>query len=225
MRGRLLRSEAQNHVMNEETDSRRRVLVADDHPIVREGMVAIVESTHDLTCVTQADGVEAAVEKWAEHRPDVGLFDLRMADGDAVSAITRIRKDFPDARVLVISSYDTDEEVYRVIKSGAKGYLLKDDKPEVILSAIRMVLQGQTYLAPHLATKLASRVSEDSLSDREVEILSLVAAGRNNNKIASELNITASTIKFHLNNIYAKLAVESRTAAVATAVKRGIISI
>ncbi len=211
--------------MDTQDSTCRRVLVADDHPVVREGMAAIVDSAHDLQCVAQASGVESAVETWCDCTPDIGLFDLRMADGDAVSAITRIKKSDPNARIIVISSYDTDEEVYRVIKSGAKGYLLKDDAPDTILDALRMVLQGQTYLAPHLAGKLASRVSEDSLSEREVEILTRVAAGSGNSTIAHELNISGSTIKFHLNNIYTKLGVSSRTAAVAVAVKRGIISI
>ena len=126
--------------MNTQSSTCRRVLVADDHPVVREGMAAIIDSAHDMECVAQAGGVESAVETWCEHLPDVGLFDLRMADGDAVSAITRIKKNDPNARIIVISSYDTDEEVYRVIKSGAKGYLLKDDKPDTILDAIDALL-------------------------------------------------------------------------------------
>ena len=202
-----------------------RILVADDHPVVREGLVRIIDGHDRLSCIAQADGVETAIAAWQEHRPDLGLFDLRMADGDGVSAITRIRKDQPDARIIIISSFDTDEEVYRVMKAGARGYLLKDDRPETILDAMLVVLQGRTYLAPELAAKLASRIGEQTLSDRETEILSRVAEGRSNAAIAGDLHISLSTIKFHLNNIYAKLGVTSRTKAVAVAVKRGVISI
>ena len=202
-----------------------RLLVADDHPVVRAGMVAIIEDEDDLCCLAQADGVEAAVEAWRADTPDLGLFDLRMADGDAISAITRIRKFDERARILVISSYDSDEEVYRVMKSGARGYLLKDDEPAVIVQAVRTALNGRTYLAPHLAGKLASRIGEEELSDRETEILALVAAGQSNSSIARQLNISLSTIKFHLNNVYSKLGVTSRTSAVAVAARRGIITI
>lgn len=201
------------------------VLVADDHPVVRAGLVSIIDDAHDLTCIGQAGGVEAAVASWAELRPDVGVFDLRMADGDAIGAITRIRREDATARVLVISSYDSDEEVYRVMKSGARGYLLKDDEPQVIVEAIRTVLGGRTWLAPHLAHKLAARIGEDELSQRETEILTLVAEGKSNAVIAKQLHISASTIKFHLNNVYAKLGVNSRTSAVAVAARRGIITI
>ncbi|MEM9304056.1 MAG: response regulator transcription factor [Pseudomonadota bacterium] len=202
-----------------------RVLVADDHPVVREGMAAIIDGAFGLTCRAQAEGVEDAIETWRRHEPDVGLFDLRMPDGDAVSAITRIRQFDPQARIVVISSFDTDEEIYRVMKAGARGYLLKDDRPDTIVDALRRVLQGQTYLAPDLAGKLASRLGNEGLSDRETEILTRVAEGQSNAVIAREIHISTSTIKFHLNNIYGKLGVSSRTSAVAVAVKRGIINI
>ncbi len=202
-----------------------KILVADDHPVVRAGLVAILEDAADLCCIAQADGVEHAVALWQEHTPDLGLFDLRMADGDAISAITRIRQLDTAARVLVISSYDSEEEVFRVMRAGARGYLLKDDTPDIIISALRTALNGRTYLAPHLAGKLAARIGEDDLSERETEILQLVAAGETNAAIARRLSISTSTIKFHLNNVYSKLDVTSRTAAVAVASRRGIIAI
>ncbi len=206
-------------------DNPARVIVADDHPVVRKGMAFIVEDTPELQCIAQADGVESAIDAWQEHEPDLGVFDLRMADGDAIGAITRIRKFDQAARIIVISSYDSDEEVYRVMKSGARGYLLKDDQPETIVNAIRTVLSGRTYLAPTLAGKLASRISENDLSDRELEILTMVADGRSNATIAKDLGISTSTIKFHLNNVYSKLGVTSRTSAVALAAKRGLLTI
>lgn len=211
--------------MNTQTETEVRILIADDHPVFRAGMATIIEATRELRCSAQVEGVEQAVAAWRADAPDLGVFDLRMTDGDAVSAITRIRQFDARARILVISTFDNDEEIYRVIKSGARGYLLKDDKPDTIVSAIRTVLRGQTYLAPHLVSKLASRVGEEELSEREVQILALVAKGYRNARVAKTLNITESTIKFHLNNVYSKLGVSSRTSAVAIAARRGIISL
>ncbi len=209
------------------TDSRTTatIVVADDHPLVLAGVSAIFDGTADLRVVAQARGVESAVQAWEQWRPSVGLFDLRMADGDAVGAITRIRTFDPGALILVMSSYDNDEEVYRVIKSGARGYILKDDEPEIIVGAIRTVLAGKTYLAPHVAGKLATRISENTLSEREAQILTLVAEGRSNDDIARTLHISESTVKYHLRNAYSKLGVTSRTAAVSAAAKRGMITI
>ncbi len=211
--------------MQTQPQTAARILVADDHPVFRAGMATIIEATRELSCIAQVEGVEQAVAAWRDDPPDLGVFDLRMADGDAVSAITRIRQFDGAARILVISTFDNDEEIYRVIKSGARGYLLKDDKPDTIVTAIRTVLRGQTYLAPHLVSKLASRVGEEELSEREIQILVLVAKGYKNARVAKTLNITESTIKFHLNNVYSKLGVSSRTSAVAIAARRGIISL
>jgi len=205
--------------------NRTPLLVADDHPVVREGLASIFEKTPDLTCVGQASGVEEAITAWAELKPKIGVFDLRMADGDAVSAITRIRKNDSDARILVVSSFDGDEEVYRTMKAGAWGYMLKDSPPDTIVSAVRGIAAGQRQLPPSLASKLAERIGESDLSAREVEILGKAATGASNRAIAAELDISPSTIKFHLNNVYVKLGVTSRTAAISLAVKRGIISI
>lgn len=207
------------------TDSTISVLVADDHPVVRQGLAAIIAGAYDMTCAGQAGGVEEIVACWDEIAPDVGVFDLRMADGDAVSAITRIRQNDPDARVLVVSSFDGDEEVYRVIKAGARGYLLKDSEPEVILDAVRAINAGRRYLPVELSAKLADRVVTTDLSQREVEMLRAAASGHSNAEIGDELGVSISTVKFHLNNAYSKLGVSSRTAAISTAVKRGIIAL
>lgn len=201
------------------------VLVADDHPVVRQGLAAIIDGAHDMACVGQAGGVEEIVACWDDIAPNVGLFDLRMADGDAVSAITRIRLNDPGAKVLVVSSFDGDEEVYRVIKAGARGYLLKDSEPDVILDAIRAIDAGRRYLPVELSAKLVDRVVTTDLSQREVEILQAAASGRSNALIGEELGVSISTVKFHLNNAYSKLGVTSRTAAISTAIKRGIIAL
>lgn len=202
-----------------------RVLVADDHPVVREGLAAILNASGRMLCIGQADGVEEAIELWRDLAPDVGLFDLRMADGDAVSAISRIRRFDPDAKVLVVSSFDGDEEVYRAIRVGARGYLLKDSQPQVIAQAVEAIHAGRRYLPPDISAKLADRVITTDLSPREIEIVALAAGGASNSAIARQLSITVSTVKFHLNNVYSKLGVTSRTAAISTAYKRGIISI
>lgn len=201
------------------------VMVADDHPIVREGLSKIIETAHDMSCCYKASGVEDAVAAWSEHQPDVGVFDLRMADGDAVGAITRIRKDYPDARILVVSSFDGEEEIYRVIKAGARGYLLKASRPDIIVDAVRAVYAGRRYLPPELSGKLADRVVASNLSQREIDILQAAARGFSNAQIADRQCVSVSTVKFHLANAFTKLGVNSRTAAISLAAKRGIIQI
>lgn len=207
------------------TSDQLAILIADDHPVVREGLAAIIDKAPGLTCVGQASGVEEAVAAWNDLRPQIGVFDLRMADGDAVSAITRIKQTDPHARILVASSFDGEEEVYRSMKAGAWGYMLKDSEPDIIISAVKGIAAGQRFLPNHLASKLAGRVGDTDLSPRETEILLKAAQGSSNNKIAGELGISPSTVKFHLNNVYSKLDVPSRTSAVSIAIKRGIISI
>ncbi|MEO1657770.1 MAG: response regulator transcription factor [Pseudomonadota bacterium] len=211
--------------MNPKPSEPISILVADDHPVVREGLASIFDRVDGFACAAQASGVEEAIEEWEKLQPKVGIFDLRMADGDAVSAITRIRKNNPDARILVVSSFDGDEEVYRTMKAGAWGYMLKDSPPDMIVSAVRGIVGGQRHLPANLASKLAERVGETDLSPREVEILTKAASGKSNRAIAENLGISPSTIKFHLNNVYSKLGVSSRTSAISLAVKRGIISI
>ncbi|MEL7042528.1 MAG: response regulator transcription factor [Pseudomonadota bacterium] len=201
------------------------ILVADDHPVVREGLVAILNSIKDFHCVGQASCVEEAIDAWQSLKPDIGLFDLRMPDGDAVSAITRIKKSDAEARILVVSSFNGEEEIYRVMRAGARGYMLKDSEPNAIVDAVRAVLAGRRYLPTALSDKLADRVGASGLSPREIEMLTLAANGQSNSSMAKELGISGSTVKFHLNNAYSKLGVSSRTAAITHAVKRGIISI
>lgn len=211
--------------MPDGTNDDAGVLIADDHPVVREGMAAIIERSPGFYCAGQASGAREAVSQWQALQPDLGLFDLRMPDGDAVSAITHILDFDPGARILVVSSFDADEEVYRVVKAGARGYMLKDSEPDLIVEALKSVHHGKRHMPPQLACKLAERIAYSNLSNRETEILSLAAKGKKNADIADDLCVSLATIKFHLNNIYTKLDVSSRTAAIAIAIKRGIISL
>jgi len=211
--------------MSRESSKSISVLIDDDHPIVRQGLAAVFGDADGFECVGEAGGVEEAINAWERLAPDIGVFDLRMPDGDAVSAITRIRKTDSTARILVVSSFDGEEEVYRVMKAGAKGYLLKDSEPQAIINAVKAIIAGQRHLPLALADKLADRVTSIELSKRETEILELAAGGNSNNAISKLLGVSGSTVKFHLNNAYSKLDVSSRTAAISIAVKRGIIKI
>ncbi len=202
-----------------------RVLVADDHPVVAQGLVALLECEADITVVGQAyDGCHA-VELFRQHQPDVTLMDLRMPQMDGVAAITAICTQFDDARIIVLTTYDSDEDIYRGLRAGAKGYLLKDAEPDELLVAIRMVHNGKKYIPPDIGAKLAERMTNPQLSDRELEVLRLMVAGKSTQEINAALSIAESTVKFHVNNILSKLGVSDRTQAIVVALKRGIVSI
>ena len=202
-----------------------RVLVADDHPVVAQGLVALLECEADITVVGQAyDGCQA-VELFHQHQPDVTLMDLRMPRMDGVAAITAICTEFDDARIIVLTTYDSDENIYRGLRAGAKGYLLKDAEPDELLVAIRTVHSGRKYIPPDIGAKLAERMSNPQLSDRELEVVRLMVAGKNTQEISAALCIAESTVKFHVNNILSKLGVSDRTQAIVVALKRGIVSI
>jgi DNA-binding NarL/FixJ family response regulator len=202
-----------------------RVLVADDHPVVAQGLVALLECEADITVVGQAyDGCQA-VEQFHQHQPDVTLMDLRMPQMDGVAAITAICTLVDDARIIVLTTYDSDEDIYRGLRAGAKGYLLKDAEPDELLVAIRTVHSGKKYIPPDIGAKLAERVSSPQLSDRELEVVRLMVAGNSTQEISAALSIAESTVKFHVNNILNKLGVSDRTQAIVAALKRGIVSI
>ena len=202
-----------------------RVLVADDHPVVAQGLVALLECEADITVVGQAyDGCQA-VELFHQHQPDVTLMDLRMPRMDGVAAITAICTLVDDARIIVLTTYDSDEDIYRGLRAGAKGYLLKDAEPDELLVAIRTVHSGKKYIPPDIGAKLAQRMSNPQLSDRELEVVRLMAAGKSTQEISAALSIAESTVKFHVNNILSKLGVSDRTQAIVAALKRGIVSI
>ncbi|MBN3907931.1 MAG: response regulator transcription factor [Nostoc sp. NMS1] len=202
-----------------------RVLVVDDHPVVRQGLIGMLEEAPDIVIVGQGRNGHEAIAVFQQQQPDVTLMDLRMPDMGGVQAITVICNEFPNARIIVLTTYDTDEEIYRGLRAGAKGYLLKDSEPEELLTAIRTVTRGQQYIPLNVAAKLAQRITAPELSDRELEVLQLVGQGMSNQEISTALNISESTVKTHINRILSKLDVKDRTQAAIIALKRGIASL
>lgn len=210
-----------------------RVLVVDDHPVVREGISAILARQADLEVVGEAaDGLEA-VERSLQVRPDVILMDLQMPRLDGVEAIKRIRAALPGTQVIILTTYDTDELVFRGIQAGARGFLLKDAPRDELLRAIAAVHRGESLLQPSVAAKLVDRVAqlgsaqaappEERLSDREMDVLRLLTKGQPNKEIAQVLFISESTVKTHIASIFQKLGVRDRTEAVTAALRRGIL--
>jgi len=202
-----------------------RLLIADDHVLVREGLAATIGRQRDMLVVSQAANGREAVDLWKQSRPDIALVDLRMPEGDGVTVIREIRDLDPSARIIIQTTYDTDEEIYQAIKAGAKGYLLKDAPLEELFDSIRKVHAGETCIPPALGAKLASRMSGEALTGREIDVLKLLARGRSNKEIGTDLFVSETTVKTHLRSIFSKLDVMSRTEAIAAANKRGLIQL
>lgn len=203
-----------------------RVLLADDHEVVREGLASILKRrTDEFDVVAEADNGEEAVALWRQHRPDVGVLDLRMPKLDGVGTIRAIRSMDPEARLMILTTYDTDEDIYQGLRAGAKGYLLKDSDRQELLDAIRAVARGQSWIPSLVAGKLAQRVQGDGLTDKEQQVLKQLALGFSNKDIARALQVSEGTVKFHTNAIYSKLGVGSRTAAVKVATERGLVKL
>ncbi|HIK07403.1 MAG TPA: response regulator transcription factor [Trichormus sp. M33_DOE_039] len=202
-----------------------RILIVDDHPVVRQGLAAMIDRESDMVVVGQVCNGSKAVSVFRQHQPDVTLMDLRMPEMDGVDAITAICNEFANAHIIVLTTYDGDEDIYRGLKAGAKGYLLKDAEPDELLAAIRVVHTGQKYIPAAVGAKLAERVGILQLSGRELEVIRLMATGKTNQEIANVLQISEGTVKYHVNNILSKLGVSDRIQAVITALKRGIVSL
>ncbi len=204
-----------------------RVLLVDDHPVVRTGLAGILEAETDIEVVGAASGGEEAVRLATELCPDVVLMDLRMPEGDGVSATAGVLAAVPSARVLVLTTYESDADIVRAIEAGATDYLLKDATGEQLVGAIRAAVRGETVLAPSVATRLVDRLRNphpaDALSPRELDVLALVAAGLSNAEIGRKLYIGESTVKTHLLRAFAKLGVSDRTAAVTSAIAAGLL--
>ena len=202
-----------------------RILIADDHAIVRQGLAALLEQEPDLTVVAQASNGQEVLTMFRQYQPDVTLMDLRMPQMDGVAAITAICAEFDTARIVVLTTYDGDEDIYRGLRAGAKGYLLKDTEPDELFAAIRTVFTGKKYIPIAIGVKLADRMDNAQLSERELEVIRLIVTGKYNHEISTILHISESTVKFHINNILGKLGVTDRTQAAIVALKRGIVSL
>jgi two-component system NarL family response regulator len=202
-----------------------RVLIVDDHSLVTEGLANIINYDPEMTVVAQAEDGQQAIDRYREHQPDVTLMDLRMPKMGGVEAITAICAEFKSARIIVLTTYDGDEDIYRGLRAGAQGYLLKDAKPNELLNVIRIIHSGQQYVSPTVARKLVERMNNPVLSERELEVLRLMAQGLSNQDIGTALNIGESTVKSHVTRILNKLGVSDRTQAVIVGIKRGLVSL
>jgi two-component system, NarL family, response regulator len=200
-----------------------RLMFVDDHYVVRVGLQALLNIEEDMKIVAEAEDGAEAIKLFAIHQPDVVLMDLKMPGLSGIEAAARIRKDFPFARIVMLTTFDGHEDIFRAMEAGASGYLLKNAPRGEFLAAIRKVHKGEQYLPARIASSLAQRGSSEALSEREIEALRLASKGRSNKEIATALEITEHTAKAHMKHILAKLGVEDRTGAVTLALRRGII--
>jgi two-component system NarL family response regulator len=200
-----------------------RVLIVDDQALFREALATLLEVQPEIEVVGEAGDGEQAVRLCADLRPDVVLMDLRMPEMEGVEAVRRIRELDPQARVIVLTTYDADEDIARALQAGAKAYILKDIAADALVACVREVLAGKTYLAPTAAAKLAERVTQVQLTPRELAALRLLANGQSNKEIATSLGISERTVKTHLAHLFEKLGVTSRTEAVRVATRRGLV--
>nr|WP_229202048.1 response regulator transcription factor [Pseudoduganella aquatica] len=202
-----------------------RVLVADDHPLLREGLAAVLEHCADIELVAEAENGAQAVELYRQHRPDVTLMDLQMPVMSGLDAIAAIRAGDPQARIIVLTTYKGDVQVLRALKAGAAGYLLKSMLRADLLDTIRKVHAGQQHIPPEIAAEMAAYFAADALTAREISVLRLVALGNSNRRVAAELGIAEETVKAHMSGLLAKLGANDRTHAVTIAIRRGIIDL
>ena len=203
-----------------------KILMADDHPVVRAGIRGMLETQDEFQVIAEAKNGREAFEQIGKLKPDVVLMDLRMPEMDGVEAIGKIKEKYPDINILVLTTYDTDADIVRAVEAGATGYLLKDAPRDELFRAVRGTAKGETVLAPVVAARLMGKVrdhGEQALSAREIDVLLLVARGASNQDVAEKLHVSTATVKSHLIQIYQKLGVSDRTAAVTTAIERGII--
>jgi len=202
-----------------------RILTVDDHALLREGIAALVDAESDMKLVAEASNGQDAIEKFRAHRPDVTLMDLQMPGLSGIEAIIGIRSEFPNARIVVLTTYTGDTKVLRALKAGARAYILKGEVHRELLDTIRAVHAGKKRIPPAIAGVLADHAAEDELSAREIDVLRLIATGNANKEVASELSIAEETVKSHVSNILAKLGANDRTHALTIALKRGIIEL
>jgi DNA-binding NarL/FixJ family response regulator len=202
-----------------------RVLSVDDHPLLRQGIAAIINSQPDMLMVAQASTGREAIQQFREHRPDVTLMDLRLPDISGIDAMIAIRSEFTDSRIVMLTTFEGDVEIQRALAAGARGYLLKNMPPKEMVDAIRQVHAGKKRIPHEVASQLAEHISDEALTEREIDVLQHVAAGNRNRDIAEQLFISEETVKVHVKHIMQKLGASDRTAAVAIGVRRGIIQL
>jgi DNA-binding NarL/FixJ family response regulator len=202
-----------------------RILLADDHAIVRNGVAQILNEERGISVIAQAADGGEAVELYVLHQPDVALVDLRMPKLDGVQAVEQIRARFPDAAIVILTTYDTDNDIERALRAGAKAYLVKDVSPRELVACVRAVHAGRTWVSPRVAAKLVANVTSVRLTRRELAVLRLVAVGNSNREIGEALGISDGTVKIHVTHLFAKLDVTSRTEAISTALRRGLVQI
>jgi len=202
-----------------------RVLTVDDHPLLSEGIATIINTQPDMTLVSQASSGTEAIQRYRELQPDVTLMDLRLPDLSGIDALIAIRTEFPEARIVMLTTFEGDVEIQRALQAGARAYLLKNMPPSEILDIIRQVRAGKKRVPPEVAAQLAEHMSDEELTAREVEVLRKVAGGNRNRDIAELLSISEETVKVHIKHIMEKLGAKDRTQAIAIAVRRGIIEL
>ena len=200
-----------------------RILTVDDHPLLREGIAALVKAELDMSVVAEADDGAEAIEKFRLHRPDITLMDVEMPRVNGIEAISKIRSEFPDARIIVLTTYSGDAIVVRALKAGARAYILKRHVHRELLGTIRAVYAGQKRIPPEIAAELAEHATDDELTGREIDVLRLIARGNGNKQIADQLSIGEATVRTHVGNILSKLGANDRTHAVTIGLSRGII--
>ena len=205
--------------------ARIRVFCVDDHPLLRDGISTVINNQPDMTMVGEASNAQEAVEQFRKHRPDVTLMDLRLPGMSGIDAMIAIRAEFPEARIIILTTFEGDVEIQRALEAGARAYMLKSMPPKDIVDTIRHVHAGKKRILPEIATHLAEHYSDEALTDREIEVLKQIAGGNRNRDIAEKLFITEETVKVHIKHIMEKLGATDRTQAVAIGVRRGIIQL
>src|SRR5688572_1063998 len=212
-------SDGEDRIVN----NKIRIVVIDDQAVVRQGFVALINTVAEMEVIAEGINGQQAIDLYKQHTPDVMLIDLRMPVVGGVEAISTIRQNFSDARVIVLTTYDGDEDIYRSLQAGAKGYLLKDVFFEELETAIRAVHGGARHIPAAIAERLAERMASSDLTGREMEVLELIVRGQSNKEIGASLRISEATVKSHINNILSKLGVTDRTQAATTALQRGLV--
>jgi DNA-binding NarL/FixJ family response regulator len=204
---------------------RIRVFSVDDHPLLREGIAAVINNQPDMQVIGQAANGKDAVQEFKKHQPDVTLMDLRLPDMSGIDAMIAIRAEFPEARIILLTTFEGDVEIKRALEAGARGYLLKSMPPKELVEVIRQVHAGKKRIPPQLAAQLAEHMSDEALTTREIEVLRQIAGGNRNRDIAERLFISEETVKVHIKHIMEKLGASDRTQAVAIGIRRGIIQL